>query len=144
VLVALTLAGLLILSTSTKATAREMLLLDPPDQTGHLDHLKWALALDEITDRDATLAVAWAGIIPYFADRSAVDLLGRCDATIAHEPMPLDPEGGFYPGHMKWDYDSIPSGSSNLTLSSSCFDRPRKKFRAISIRHTVTCRSTVN
>ncbi len=105
VLVALTLAGLLILSTSTKATAREMLLLDPPDQSGHLDHLKWALTLEEITDRDATLAVAWAGIIPYFADRTGVDLLGRCDATIAHEPMHLDPKGGFHPGHMKWDYD---------------------------------------
>ncbi len=105
VLAAMTLAGLLILSTSTKATAREMLLLDAPQQTGHLDHLKWALTLDRITDRDATLAVAWAGIIPYFADRTVVDLLGKCDATIAHEPMHLDPKGGFYPGHMKWDYD---------------------------------------
>ena len=76
-----------------------------PTQTGHLDHLKWALTLDRITDRDATLAVAWAGIIPYFADRSAVDCWGECDATIAHEPMHLDPKGGFYPGHMKWDYD---------------------------------------
>jgi hypothetical protein len=32
-------------------------------------------------------------------------LLGKNDATIAREPMHLDPKGGFYPGHMKWDYD---------------------------------------
>jgi hypothetical protein len=105
VFVVLSLACFLVLATSSKATAREMLLLDPPDETGHLDHLKWALALDQITDRDANVAVVWAGIIPYFADRNGVDLLGKNDATIAREPMHLDPKGGFYPGHMKWDYD---------------------------------------
>jgi hypothetical protein len=105
VFVVLSLACFLVLATSSKATAREMLLLDPPDETGHLDHLKWALTLDQITDRDATVAVVWAGIIPYFADRNGVDLLGKNDATIAREPMHLDPKGGFYPGHMKWDYD---------------------------------------
>jgi hypothetical protein len=104
-LVALSLLSIIILGSSSKATAREMLLLDPPDETGHLDHLKWALTLDQLTDRNAKVAVTWAGIIPYFADRSGVDLLGRCNATIAHEPMHLDPKGGFYPGHMKWDYD---------------------------------------
>jgi len=45
VFVALSLASLIVLGTSSKATAREILLLDPPDQTGHLDHLKWALTL---------------------------------------------------------------------------------------------------
>jgi hypothetical protein len=83
----------------------DRLMLNPPQQDEHIDHLKMALHVDQLTDPDATIAVVWAGILPYFADRYAVDLLGKNDATIAHEPMHLDPQLGFYPGHLKWDYD---------------------------------------
>jgi hypothetical protein len=45
-------------------------------------------------------------------DRTAIDMLGRNDRTIAHEPMRLPPTGSsmlerikfFYPGHLKYDY----------------------------------------
>jgi uncharacterized membrane protein len=53
------------------------------------------------TRPDAEVAVVWAGAMPYFARRLAVDLLGKSDTTIAHEP----PKGPLYPGHNKWNYD---------------------------------------
>ena len=42
-------------------------------------------------------------------DRYAIDLLGKNDLTIAHEPMHLPSPGTsasrfFYPGHLKYDY----------------------------------------
>jgi hypothetical protein len=60
-----------------------------------------ALWIREHTDPPATIAVVWAGIIPYFADRTALDLLGKCDRHIARQPMHRRP---FWPGHLKWDY----------------------------------------
>jgi hypothetical protein len=65
-----------------------------------------ALSLKEITTPDASMAVAWAGTVPYFADRSAIDLLGKSDSIIAHQPMRRPPDAKFFfrPGHMKWNY----------------------------------------
>jgi hypothetical protein len=66
----------------------------------------------EITTDKARVAVVWAGILPYFTNRPAVDLLGKSDVRIAHmqarseiaEHNPYLQLGLYYPGHMKWDY----------------------------------------
>ncbi len=88
------------------AQLRLLFLMSPPLlQDEHVDHLKMALDVDRMTDRNASIAVVWAGILPYFADRYAIDLLGKNDATIAREPMHIDPKLGFFPGHLKWDYE---------------------------------------
>lgn len=92
------------------------LLLEPPLQTAHPqpvdsneDMVRRALLIDQFTERDATIAVVWAGSIPYFTDRYAIDLLGKNDAKIATEEMhtesALAKAVGFWPGHLKWDYD---------------------------------------
>jgi hypothetical protein len=60
-----------------------------------------ALAVRDSTTPDASMAVVWAGILPYFARRPAVDMLGRSDRAIARM-APRTP--GFWPGHNKWDY----------------------------------------
>ncbi|MEX2658830.1 MAG: hypothetical protein WD232_03960 [Acidimicrobiales bacterium] len=63
---------------------------------------RYALALRDSTEPDAVIAVVWAGALPYFSERPAVDLLGKSDPVIAHLPprdVPLRP------GHTKWDYD---------------------------------------
>ena len=62
---------------------------------------RYGLAIREVTDAKASVAVVWAGAIPYFSRRPAVDLLGKSDPVIAHGPSrPI----GFTPGHTKWDY----------------------------------------
>jgi hypothetical protein len=75
------------------------------------DVVEMALAIKEITTRNATVAVFWAGAAPYFMDRSAVDLLGKNDRVIAHLPMRRPPSDAgklpafqfFLPGHLKLD-----------------------------------------
>lgn len=71
--------------------------------------VKQALLSKEITKKSATIAVAWAGIIPYFVDRQCIDFLGKCDRTIAHSKMKtvdgINKLWFFYPGHLKFDYN---------------------------------------
>jgi hypothetical protein len=68
-----------------------------------------ALLMKEITRPDARLGVTWAGIIPYFSQRPAVDFLGKNDRHIArlpaHPPAGPDLIRDFRPGHTKWDYN---------------------------------------
>lgn len=60
---------------------------------------------------DARISSDWAGAVPYFLDRYAVDPLGKCDEYIAHLPITQDKwesriwHKAFYPGHMKWDFE---------------------------------------
>ena len=57
--------------------------------------------LSYTTTPDTTIAVVWAGSVPYFSGRPAIDLLGKSDPVIAHtRPHQQD----LFPGHMKWDY----------------------------------------
>ncbi len=90
--------------TAGRYWLREWLLLTPPTQVTENAHwVSVALQLKEITEPDATIAVIWAGSIPYFSDRNCVDMLGKSDKYIAHLPM-RRLLMGFYPGHMKWNY----------------------------------------
>jgi hypothetical protein len=90
----------------------EALLLHPPLHTGPGDEnheeVEEALALRHITTNEATIAVVRAGTIPYFADRPSVDLLGKNDRVIAHEPSHVTTGRprfiDFRPGHSKFDY----------------------------------------
>jgi hypothetical protein len=73
------------------------------------EQVRVALWLRAQTPPGATVAVRWAGALPYFAERTAIDLLGKSDRRIARLPMVGPPPGlhrfvGFWPGHLKWDY----------------------------------------
>jgi hypothetical protein len=107
----LSVAALLAFNAATADDFRGWLLLSEPLHAGdNLDHVRAALLLREVTAEDARVAVVWAGIVPYFLHRQAVDLLGKCDDVIAHQPahsvlLGLRRFSEFYPGHMKWDLD---------------------------------------
>ncbi len=58
--------------------------------------------LREATTPDTSIAVHWAGVVPYFSERPAVDVLGRSDRHIAR--LVVD---RFLPGHSKWDWDYV-------------------------------------
>jgi hypothetical protein len=90
----------------------EALLIRTPLHAGNggenQDDVEQALAIRGVTSADATIAVTRAGTIPYFSDRPGVDLLGKNDRFVAHEPARL-PAGlanfrQFRPGHMKFDF----------------------------------------
>jgi len=60
-----------------------------------------AAAVRDSTTSDTTVAVTWAGSVPYFSGRPAVDLLGKSDRAVARSAPHDIP---FQPGHVKWDY----------------------------------------
>jgi hypothetical protein len=62
---------------------------------------KYGLAIRDSTRPSASVAVVWAGALPYFAHRRALDLLGKSDPVIARG-APATSQ--FHPGHTKWDY----------------------------------------
>lgn len=66
------------------------------------------LALREVTTENAAIAVVTAGNIPYFSERTAIDLLGKNDPVVARGPMhtnsSLFEPGNYRPGHNKWNY----------------------------------------
>ncbi|MDI7274946.1 MAG: glycosyltransferase family 39 protein [Anaerolineae bacterium] len=92
-----------------RQTPADWLLLDPPlHVAGNRDTAAIAHLVKGVTTEQARVAVTWAGAIPYFAARPAVDILGKSDPVIARLPMRLSQNPSrsaeFYPGHLKWDY----------------------------------------
>jgi arabinofuranosyltransferase len=105
-LIALSCTGLYL---TNSRFVREFLLLDLPYQNNYARaHVEIAIAINELTDEDATIGVFWAGTLPYYVDRVAMDFLGKSDKYIAN--LPPDTSGqsaGFemdsMPGHNKHD-----------------------------------------
>jgi hypothetical protein len=90
---------------------KNWLLLDPPQFVAKNEmRVREALLLSNLTDEHAVIAVTWAGALPYFVDRNAVDILGKTDGVVAREKVRIlswpgkSILSGFLPGHMKWDY----------------------------------------
>ncbi len=87
----------------------EILFLDKPFYVSANEHnVNIAIALNEVTTREATVGVFWAGAIPYFAERKGIDFLGKSDRYIAHLPPDLSGNVSMFgmkspPGHNKYD-----------------------------------------
>jgi len=91
--------------TRGKTALREWLLVDRPMEVDSNEQMvALALRLKEVTSPSAKVAVTWAGALPYFSERPAIDLLGKTDPVIAHESMHYRGGLDFLPGHLKWDY----------------------------------------
>ena len=62
----------------------------------------------EGADEGASVALIWSGAAAYFAQRQAIDMLGKSDKVIARGPSrPSNHRAAypyFHPGHDKWDY----------------------------------------
>ena len=61
--------------------------------------VRFARELRACTKEDATVAVVWAGTVPYHVHRTCIDLLGKNDRVVAHGPA----VGRYQPGHDKWN-----------------------------------------
>ena len=72
-----------------------------------------AIAISEVTTSDATVGVTYAGAIPYYTGRPAIDFLGKSDEYVERLAPDLTGSTGWYgmrsvPGHNKYDlYYSI-------------------------------------
>jgi hypothetical protein len=88
---------------------REITFFNKPYSTTHNQiNVNIAIALNHLTTSDATIGVYWAGAIPYFTDRIAIDFLGKSDRHIAQLPPDMSGKVDEYgmssaPGHNKYD-----------------------------------------
>lgn len=90
------------------ALAQWLLIKRPLNTHANNEMIKLSNWIKKNTTPEAKLAVVWAGTVPYFSDRYYIDILGKNDKVIAHEPghvsNTLSRYIEFHPGHMKWDY----------------------------------------
>lgn len=102
----LALIGLLL---ANKRFWSEISLSEPPyTVVANRINVNTAIALTQVTTSNATIGVYWAGSIPYFTDRRAIDFLGKSDRYIAHLPPDISGSIASYgmtsvPGHNKYD-----------------------------------------
>jgi hypothetical protein len=100
-------AALFQLNAHGLLSTRQFLLIEPAHEDSP-EKVRLALSVKKITSSHARIAVAWAGIIPYFSDRFSIDFLGKSDKRIAKQKAKEDTGPNrfraFYPGHLKWDY----------------------------------------
>lgn len=94
---AIGLGALLVISGEPWAT---WTLSNAPMLRTDIQRVRLGLHIQESTSADAVIAVHAAGQIPYFSERTAIDLLGKSDAFIAKGAPATD----FAPGHNKWNY----------------------------------------
>ena len=69
-----------------------------------------AIAISALTRPGASVGVIWAGTLPYYVDRYAVDFLGKSDPYIARLDADVSGSSGWgsqisIPGHNKYDLD---------------------------------------
>ena len=102
----LTLTGLLLANAHFMP---ELLLVQKPYQTQDNQYfVNTALVIDQLTTSDASVGVLWAGSIPYYTGRKAIDFLGKSDRYIANLPPDMSGKISWdgmnsVPGHDKYD-----------------------------------------
>ncbi|HEY60088.1 MAG TPA: hypothetical protein G4N92_05330 [Anaerolineae bacterium] len=84
------------------------LLVKPYTANDNENNVNTAIAVSDLTTSGATVGVYWAGSIPYFTGRRAIDFLGKSDRYIAHLPPDFNenvswPRMQSVPGHNKYD-----------------------------------------
>jgi len=94
------LAGLLLIACANGRSVAEWALHGGLHVRDDEIMVRKALVIRAASPREARVAVIWAGAIPYFSRRPAIDLFGKSDPVIAH----LAPGPVFLPGHDKWDF----------------------------------------
>jgi len=92
-----------------KSIDRWLLQRKPVYIAANEKYIHTALILQDITRPGAKIAVTAAGTETYFLpDRYVIDILGKVDRVIAHQPVraPISLAGiaEVRPGHLKWDY----------------------------------------
>lgn len=99
-----------VLSANMRFLPEISLVRRPYLTSKNAEDINTALVLDQLTTREASVGVVLAGSIPYYLDRTAIDLLGKSDRFIAH--LPPDTSGRVswsgmtsVPGHNKYDLE---------------------------------------
>lgn len=108
-IVGVLLVGAAFVSLNWRFRQEVTLQVGPYQADNNAENVNTAIALRTLTTPDATVGIFWAGTIPYYADRRAVDFLGKSDPHIARLPPDLSGVSQYgsssLPGHNKYDLD---------------------------------------
>jgi hypothetical protein len=101
-------AGVILLAGNARFAEEILLLKLPNGVEANTENLRVAQALRRLTTENAVVGVMWAGVIPYYSERRAVDFLGKSDRHVAQLPPDLSGATGWggltsVPGHNKYD-----------------------------------------
>ena len=92
---------------------RQMTLIDVPFHNEIArKHVEISIAVNSLLNKDATVGVFWAGTLPYYTDRFAIDFLGKSDPYIAN----LQPDMS---GRVSWNGMTSVPGHNKYDLSYS-------------------------
>lgn len=102
-------SALIVLIPANRRFVGEIIgLVKPYTAQANENNVRRALAISDLTTEDATVGVFWAGSIPYYSGRKAIDFLGKSDDYIAS--LSPDLSGAIawkgmvgVPGHSKYD-----------------------------------------
>lgn len=82
--------------------AEHLLLIEPPQTVPeNAMNARYVRAIQQVATSDASVAVIYAGLVPYFTRLTSYDLYGKCDPHIAR--LPAVP-GIQRAGHNKFDF----------------------------------------
>lgn len=99
-------AAALLLAVNWKFLPESRFAVPPYSAEYNWRNVNRAVLLDAITEADATVAVFWAGTVPYFTGRRAIDCLGKSDPHVARlAPQMGDGAPPWKPGHNKYDLE---------------------------------------
>jgi len=93
------LAGLVLWWPVSGEGSLRAVLEGPAEAAQDRQSVRVAHELRSSTPPQARIALTRAGTVAYFAGRSTIDLLGRCDPVVAR----AHPQAPFLPGHDRWD-----------------------------------------
>jgi len=120
---------------ATNAVHWDHYTLISPHQTAcnNRMNLRLWLALDRTVDQQDSVAVVWAGTVPYYSRRRSIDLLGKCDSHIARLPADLARPRA---GHNKLDMEySLSHYRPDVVLHAIDTNLPAfaREYRAVSV-----------
>lgn len=93
-------------ATDSARLYSDLRYLVPWTADANYNNTNLGLILRRLTTEKATVAAYWAGAIPYYAERSAIDPLGKMDTHVAHQQARTTVSWGGMsevPGHNKVD-----------------------------------------
>ncbi len=102
------LGGVMLLAGNARYLPEILLRETPFGVEANKENVRVAHALRRVTTQSATVGSPWAGAIPYYSERRAIDFLGKSDRRIAGLPPDLSGAVGWggltsVPGHNKYD-----------------------------------------
>jgi arabinofuranosyltransferase len=79
----------------------EWMSLVPYSVDENVNNIRYTIAMQKIAEPQATVALGYAGAVPYFSKRQSFDFFGKCDPYIARLPAHEEVQRA---GHNKFDH----------------------------------------